>query len=51
MAFFIFWRLLISACLSSSMWAGLVMPGFGSERERQKPFRTSVQINVGVPLF
>ena len=33
MAFFIFGRLLISARLSSSMWADLVMPGWGSERE------------------
>ena len=36
MAFFIFERLLISACLSSSTWAGLVLPGWRSEREQEK---------------
>ena len=44
MAFFIFERLLISACLSNSMWAGLVMPGWGSERERHRPFGTIVRM-------
>ena len=44
MAFFIPGRLLISACLSSSMWAGLVMPGWGSEREHHKLFGTSVRM-------
>ena len=44
MAFFIFERLLINLCLSSSMWAGLVMPGWGSHRERHILFGTSVQM-------
>ena len=44
MAFLIFERLLISLCLSSSMWAGLVMPGWGSQRERHRRFATSVQM-------
>ena len=38
MAFFIFGRLSISACLSSSMWAGLIVPESGSERERHQFF-------------
>ena len=44
MAIFIFERLLISACLSSSMREGLVMPGSGSERERHRLFGTSVRM-------
>ena len=43
MACFIPGRLFISACLSSSMWAGLIMPGWGSERYCHKLFGTSVR--------
>ena len=51
MARFIPGCLLISACLSNSMWAGLVMPGRGNERECHKLFGTSVRIKCRPPPF